>query len=240
MQGGAYASRTALVVAMAVLLSGCLKSTQPPERLFAVAIELDMMRQSMGRLSEAYNSAFFTNPEAAKTIRNEIIAQRMYAIDVQYTVYENDLTQEGQGVGFGALTAAEGLSTAATLVAPVATKSILSAAATGVLAVKGHYGSEVLLAQTMRNIQKQMRASRNLVAATISARMIQTVTDYPLSAALSDTEDYYSAGTVTTGMLDISTTAGLREDEMKAVKQVVNQAKPSERKKVLEENTTEE
>ncbi len=148
----------------------------------------------------------------------------MYAIDVQYTQYENALTREGQEIGFGALTAATGLSTAATLVVANATKTILSAAATGVLATKGHYESEILIAQTIRTIQKQMRSSRNGIATSISGKMAQSVADYPLWAALSDVEDYYNAGTLTTGVIDLSTTAGNQETVTKEKKQEVTQA----------------
>lgn len=153
----------------------------------------------------------------------------MYAIDVQYTQYETALTRESQEVGFAALTTAEGLSTASTLIVPAASKTILSGLATAVLATKGHYGSEVLLAQTMRTIQKQMRTSRNRIATQISARMAQNVVDYPLSVALSDVEEYYSAGTLTTGVIDTSTTVGIAEDESKIKKQEVGQLPPKAR-----------
>jgi hypothetical protein len=218
-------------------LAGCIPSTHPPERLYPVTYEMDLIRTSQGDLVGQYNAAFLSSPAQAKLIRNEIIAQRMYAIDVQYTLYENALTRETQEVGFGALTTAEGLSTAATLVAPAATKTILSAAATGVLAVKGHYDSEVLLAQTMRTIQKQMRASRNLVAASISAKLVQGVADYSLSAALSDLEEYYAAGTLTSGVIDTSTTVGIKENDTKNIKQDVNLAPPALRAAVLRDAT---
>jgi hypothetical protein len=224
--------------AVALALSGCIPSTHPPERLFPIAYEMDLIRTSQGDLASQYSANFLSSPAQAKLIRNEIIAQRMYAIDVQYTLYENALTRETQEVGFGALTTAEGLSTAATLVTPAATKSILSGAATAVLAIKGHYDSEVLLAQAMRNIQKQMRASRNMIAAGISAKLVQSVSDYPLSAALSDLEEYYAAGTLTSGVIDTSTTVGIRETETKNIKQDVTQAPPALRAAILRDATT--
>ncbi|MEA2892648.1 MAG: hypothetical protein QOI05_3441 [Bradyrhizobium sp.] len=224
--------------AVALVLSGCIPSTHPPERLFPIAYEMDLIRTSQGDLASQYSANFLSSPAQAKLIRNEIIAQRMYAIDVQYTLYENALTRETQEVGFGALTTAEGLSTAATLVTPAATKTILSAAATAVLAIKGHYDSQILLAQAMRNIQKQMRASRNMIAAGISAKLVQGVSDYPLSAALSDLEEYYAAGTLTSGVIDTSTTVGIRETETKNIKQDVTQAPPALRAAILRDATT--
>lgn len=225
------------VIPAAFALSGCLPSTRPPERLYPVTYEMDVVRTTQEDFVKQYNFFVFSSPEKAKLIRNEVIAQRMYAIDVQYTEYETALTRESQEVGFGTLTTAGALGTASTLMTPVVTKSILSGLATTILASKGHYESEVLLAQTMRTIQKQMRASRNIIATNISARTNQNVTDYPLSVALSDVEDYYNAGTVTTGVIDASTTVGIKEADTKNLKQEVAQAPASQRAAILRDAT---
>ena len=222
-------------LAVAIALSGCLPSTRTPERLYPVAFEMNEIRAGQDSLFQEYRALLLANDLArAKVVRNEIIGQRMYAIDVQYTQYETALTKEVQEVGFGALTTAGALGTASTLFTPVATKSILSGLSTAVLATKGHYDSEILVAQTMKTIQKQMRASRNLIAAAITARMTQSVVDYPLPIALSDTEDYFSAGTLTTGIIDTSTTVGIKEDRSKDIKEVVTQAPASNRAAVLQ------
>jgi hypothetical protein len=219
---------------LALTLSGCLPSTHTPERLYPVVAEMDVVRATQEELARQYYGYAFSAPSQARLIRNEIIAQRMYAIDVQYTQYENALTREGQEVNFGTLAAAGALGTASTLFTPVVTKSVLSGLSTVTLATKGHYDSEILMAQTIRTIQKQMRASRNLIAANISAKVVQSVAEYPLSAALSDVEDYYNAGTLTTGVIDTSTTVGIQETETKELKQVVNQSAPAERAKIIE------
>jgi hypothetical protein len=109
----------------------------------------------------------------------------------------------------------------------------LSGLSTVTLGIKGHYDSEILLASSIRTIQKQMRASRNLIAAGISAKLVQSVADYPLAAALSDLEEYYDAGTLTTGVIDTSTTVGMQEDSSKDIKQAVTQAPPSQRAAIL-------
>jgi hypothetical protein len=222
------------VLALALGTPGCIATTHNPERLIPIAAEMNALALDQAGLLGEYQNAIRTNSTAlARTIRNEIIAQRMYAIDVQYTQYETALTREGQEIGFGALTTATGLSTAATLVVPAATKTILSAAATGVLAAKGHYESQVLLAQSLRTIQKQMRASRNTIATGISAKMAHSVLDYPLWTALSDVEDYYNAGTLTTGVIDVSTTVSIKEDETKSFKEVVTQAPVGQRPDII-------
>lgn len=220
----------AIVVAGAV--SACVPTTRTPDRLYPILYEMETIQSRSARLEADYY-ALDTSAEQAKRIRNEIVAQRMYAIDIQYTQYEAALTRESQEVGFAALTAAGGLTTASTLVASAATKTVLSAVATAVLGTKSHYESEILLAQTIRTIQKQMRASRNFIAANIAGRINQSAFEYPLAAALSDVEDYYNAGTLTTGVIDTSTTVGVQELDSKELKQAVTQATPEVRKAIL-------
>ncbi|MDH2344000.1 hypothetical protein [Bradyrhizobium sp. SSUT77] len=222
-----------LVLTLSLAMAGCLPSTRTPERLYPVVAEMDVVRTTQEELVNRYNMSVFSAPSQARLIRNEIIAQRMYAVDVQYTEYESALTREGQEVNFATLTAAGALGTASTLFTPVVTKSVLSGLSTATLAGKGHYDSEILMAQTIRTIQKQMRASRNLIASNISAKLIQSVTEYPLSAALSDVEDYYNAGTLTTGVIDTSTTVGIKEDASKALKQEVTLASPERRAAII-------
>lgn len=217
--------------------SGCVVSTRNPERLYPVVHELQAVRIAQDDLVQQYVSSFAVASRGqARALRNEIIAQRMYAIDVQYTQYETALTRERQEVGFATLTTAEGLSTAATLVSLPGTKTILSGLTTAVIATKGHYESEILLAQTIRTIQKQMRASRNTITDHIAKRMALDVADYPLSAALGDVEDYYRAGTLTTGILDVSTTVGIEEKLAQEQKQKTEQLTlPARRTAVLRE-----
>ena len=231
-----YAKVLAAITAT-LMLAGCLPSTGTPDRLYPVASEMDVVRTTQEELVRQYNFYVFSAPAKARLVRNEIIAERMYAIDVQYTQYENALTREGQEVNFATLTTAGALGTASTLVTPVVTKSVLSALSTGTIATKGYYDSEILMAQTIRTIQKQMRASRNLVATNISAKLVQSVGDYPLSAALSDVEDYYNAGTLTTGVIDTSTTVGARETFTKGLKQEVTQAPPELRAAIIRDST---
>jgi hypothetical protein len=218
---------------LGLALSGCLPSTGTPERLYPITVEMEGVRNTEAQLVAMYQSTVFTNPAQAKLIRNEIIADRMYSIDVFYVKYENALTRESQEVGFGTLASAGALSTASSVFTPPVTKTALSALSTVAVGVNGHYNSDILLAQTMRTIQKQMRASRNLIAANISAKQGMSVADYPLSAALSDLEEYYDAGTLTSGVIDTSTTVGIQENSTKSLKQDVTQAPPSQRPAII-------
>ena len=110
----------------------------------------------------------------------------MYAMDMQYTVYEAALTRERQGVGFGAALATIGLTTASTLVTAVATKDILTGTAGAVTGARAAYDNDILFAHSVQWIQTQMRAQRARVAERLLAGMRMSTTDYPLAMALSD------------------------------------------------------
>jgi hypothetical protein len=222
-----------VAITAVLALAGCLPSTGTPDRLYPIASEMVTVRNTQEQLVSQYNTFVFSSPAQAKLARNEIIAERMFAIDVQYVRYENALTREGQEVSFATLATAGALGTASTLFTPVVTKSVLSGLSTVTLGTKGYYDSEILLASSIRTIQKQMRASRNLIAAGISAKVVQSVADYPLAAALSDLEEYYDAGTLTTGVIDTSTTVGTLENSSKDIKQAVTQAPPGQRAAIL-------
>ena len=204
------------VVGIAAAVAGCNPSLHNPERLYPVPLEMGSLRDSNNTLIDQYHAALAARSlDQARAIRNEIIAQRMYAIDVQYSEYEAQLTNERQYVGFLSSVTTQGLTTAGALFTPATTVKILSGLAGAVNATRGYYDSEVLLAQSMRTIQKQMRASRSRIATHISVRTGQSVADYPLATALGDVEEYYRAGTLTTGIIDTSTTVGIEEDDAK-------------------------
>src|SRR5947209_19672063 len=87
---------------LAVALSGCIASTRNPDRLIPVAAEMDFLAVDQSRLIANYDRAMASADfVGARTIRNDIITQRMYAIDVQSTQYETARTRERQEVGFG-------------------------------------------------------------------------------------------------------------------------------------------
>jgi hypothetical protein len=140
----------------------------------------------------------------------------MYMADLEYHYYEARLTKEMQEEGLAATLASLGLTTAATLVPAVATKSILSGTATAVIGADKAYTEKQLLSNTMQALQAQMRADRKTQAGTIYAKMfrdissttriITPIADYTLPMALSDADAYYQAGTVASALVGLSRT----------------------------------
>src|SRR5688572_22894585 len=105
------------IMALGALTSGCASVAGGPARLIPIEEEIASIRQDMGGLR-------FDPTVSQRDYRNNLIAARMYAIDIQYTAYESALTRERQNVGFGAAAATLGLTTASGLVASTGTKDL--------------------------------------------------------------------------------------------------------------------
>jgi hypothetical protein len=202
-------------VLVGALLAGCKTVDGGPDRLYSVSEEVAQARGLLDvaapggvpGLIERYYAVVSTTNTAADDaqrmfLRNEIIARRMYIIDVEYSEYEASLTSERQKFGFLTTAAASALGIAATLTTPLRSAQIVSGAGAAVLASRGAYDSEVVIAKTLQIVQGYMRAARDNVAARqILPRVSESTITYPLSAALHDLEDYYRAGTFTAGLI---------------------------------------
>jgi hypothetical protein len=197
--------QTALALTMVGALAGGCVSDGPP-RLYTIPEETQQIRNNIQQIDIV---EYARMGEAQRfNIRNDFIAGRMYAIDIQYTAYEAGLTKENQIVGFGAAATTIALTTASGLVAPVSTKNLLTGIAGFVTGTRAAYDNDVLLAHSIQWIQSQMRTQRSLVAERILRGIKASTADYPLATALTDLEDYYRAGTFTGGMLSTSDTLG--------------------------------
>lgn len=192
-----------------LFLSGCKTIDGGPDRLYSVQEERGQARGLLDvgtskddpGLTERYY-AKGTEESDRRFLRNEIIARRMYIIDVEYSEYEASLTSERQKFGFLTTAVASTLGIAATLTTPLRSAQLVSGAGAAVLASRGAYDSEVVIAKTLQIIQGYMRAARDNVATRqLLPRMTESTITYPLSTALHDLEDYYRAGTFTAGLI---------------------------------------
>jgi hypothetical protein len=191
-----------------LLLSGCKTVQGGPDRLYTVPEEVAQARTMLDVAAPdgipGLVERYYREPDEGlrKFLRNDIIARRMYIIDVEYSEYEESLTSERQKFGFLTTAAATALGIASTLTTPVRSAQIVAGVGTAVLASRGIYDSEVVVAKTLQIVQGYMRATRDNVASRqIFPRLNDSTTNYPLSAALHDLEDYYRAGTFTAGLI---------------------------------------
>ena len=195
--------------ALAACAQGPVPSFRQPARLFDVAEEQDYVK----RLLAHPDSVAITKEQ-----RNSEIALRMYAVDLNYTRYEAQLTHETQGINLASTVVNLGLTGAASVIPAGQTTKVLSAIATGLTGASAAYDKEVLLAHSIQNVQTQMRANRSDVAARIFANMRCPVRVYPMGMALSDLEAYYRAGTMTGGLVGVANTVNRAEYDARAKK----------------------
>ncbi|MCK1716178.1 hypothetical protein [Bradyrhizobium sp. 141] len=219
-----------------VVLSGCKTWDSGPDRLYSPAEEVSLARawldgdtgadgkHRIQGMVERYYSVDSKSPTAEGDrvfYRNEVIARRMYIIDLEYSEYETALTNERQKFGFGTSVVAQSLTIASSLTTPLRSAQILAGAASGVSAARGFYDSEVVIAKTIQIAQGHMRAKRDEIAKRIIPLRDAPSTAYPLSAALHDLEDYYRAGTLTAGLIEAVGKSGEAADEAALQKEVV-------------------
>jgi hypothetical protein len=208
-----WVALSALMLA-GLLLSGCKTVQGGPDRLYTVPEEVAQARTMLdvaapdgipGLVERYYRER---DEGVRKFLRNDIIARRMYIINVEYSEYEEALTNERQKVGFFTTAAATGLGIASTLTTPIRSAQILAGAGAAVLATRAAYDSEVIVAKTIQIAQGQMNALRDQKAKVIQSKTGFSTFDYPLSAALNDLEDLYRAGTLTAGLIKAAGDAG--------------------------------
>lgn len=198
------------LLAMSILLSGCLPSLDGgPKRMFTVAEETTALKDQVITLQSRY---YADSGAATVAARNEIIAERIAAIDANYYVYEAALTREHQEFGFLSSLANIGLTTTATVIPVAQTKTLLTGISTGIQGGSKAYSDEILYQKTVQVLQSQMRANRAGVAAQIITRMKLSLSDYPLAMAMSNLEEYYAAGTLSAGLIQAANTVGREAD----------------------------
>jgi hypothetical protein len=208
-------------------LANCAITEGGPARLYTVADEVDQAKLMLPDLLNQYNSLTLSTDLRSEGLRvyyrNEYIARRMYIIDVEYSAYEAHLTSGRQIFGFGADTVSQALNVAGAVTTSGATSRVLNGLAGGVTAVDGYYDKDLVIAKSLQIIEADMRAQRDTVAQTILIRRSDSSSAYPLSAALSDLEDYYRAGTFNSGLIQATGQAANAENNAAAIKAVIVQ-----------------
>lgn len=152
---------------------------------------------------------------SARACRDRLVTARVYAIDLQFATFEDELFRQSREMGFGATIATLGID-AAGAVAGGGTSRILSAISGGITGSRAAFEREVLAERTILAIHTAMRANRSLVLARIREGLRRDAGAYPLGAALTDVEDYYFAGTILGALIGITQAVGVQAAEADA------------------------
>jgi hypothetical protein len=224
-----YKSKSLIILLLNLLtLSGCVTDQyciptgcSGPERLLPVNQELEFIAVNYG-YSEVL-SRYLAEPslDGKKAIRNEFIFERIYAMDVKYTFYEDSLTKESQSEGFWAAVTNAALTGTGALIPVAQTTRLLSGIAAGLTTVDQAYNKQFLYNKAVQILQAQMRAKRADVQSQIVVRARFPVTEYPLGMAMIDLEEYYRAGTLSSAFVDLSESIGTDANSKRKVKELL-------------------
>jgi hypothetical protein len=211
-----YAQRCVVVGILLTTLGGCVTIAVGPERAYPGAEQITDIRayeQQNGVPVQA-----LTDPVA----RNNFITERMYAMDLEYSVYYAKLTNEAQVGNATADIIALLFSTGATAFASAATKTALAAGATIANGTKTAISQDVLIANTIQILQSQMETSRSSIGGRITANLACRITQYTVWQGLTDLEDYYRSGTLAGALEALAANTGNNAQQQKNLKNGTN------------------
>jgi len=196
--------RTLLLITALGLVS-CASTQGFPERVVKPADELDELKTDFQTAKKMYSMA--NNDQDRKRIRNEIINGRIAAIDINFSLFQEKLHEEGVGLNIGSDAIVLGLGAAGAL-ASGGTSQVLSATSAAVTGLKGSIDKKVFFEQTMPALFAQMIAKRKAVLVNIRNGLHQNPSLYPLQQGMSDLEEYRYAGTIPGAISSVVENAG--------------------------------
>lgn len=190
-------------------VSGCTsivggpKNSLEPDRDFSKIIIDETLDAS--RLKGLVQSGNISEAE-----RNAVVQARLAEIDVLYFDYEARIFSELRQGNFAASFAQIAIGGAGSLASTEVSQN-LSALSSVLAGSKAAFDKDILLDQTMQAYITQMRANRAAVKARILTNISNDHPGYTLQAAISDLEDYQSAGTLGAAVSALTQAAGDQE-----------------------------
>ena len=159
-----------------------------------------------------YKHELLSGEASGKAYRDEVISERLRAIDIRFVMFTAAINKEANGTGMLADFAVLGLSGGGAVAGGAATKAILAAISGGITGAELSINKTLYYQKTLPALLAQMEASRIDQLATMRAGMQKSTSDYPLATALHDVDRYYLAGTLPDAITAIGVAAGAKSD----------------------------
>jgi hypothetical protein len=162
-----------------------------------------------------YNDIKTPNPinQDLTVWRDMVINCQIYAIDLNFTLFEQSLARENINLNTGTDLAVIGLGAGTAIIGSATTKSILGAISGGITGAKGSIDKDIFFSKTMPALLSQMEAQRKTQLLKIRNGLQNKADKYPLSEALIDVEDYYKAGSIPAALQGIVEQSGSEAKE---------------------------
>ncbi len=191
-----------LCLGTALLLCGCAAFDGYPKRVTDPETDIAELKP---QLDAAAIRTCLQAPDLA--CRNRLIGARMYATDIRFSQFEEELFRDTRRGGFNATLATLGLTTAAAASTGGAAQA-LSGLSALIIGGREAFQKEVLSERTVIAIHAAMRTRRAQVALRLRGSLAQPIDNYPVETALADLDAYYNAGTVLGALVGITETVG--------------------------------
>jgi hypothetical protein len=148
--------------------------------------------------------------ETRRIARNAFVDKCVAAIETSYQAFAQSLSTDQKLFAVGSDLATSGVTAAATLAKSARTKTYLTTYAGLLLGFRGSVEKELFFNQTLPALKAQMEGSRDVVMTRIIQNKTRSVTEYSLDAAATDLKAYYTAGTLTGAVTEVTTDAGVK------------------------------
>ncbi len=198
----AFAIGSAFAVVL-ITATGCSTMAGYPDQSGDPKADLRTLQSYWGPETLA---KYATTP--SRSLRDEIVNGRLRAIDLQFGLWQRALVTDTMKLNTGGDIANLAVTTAATITSSIHAKTILSAIATALTGAKAAVNKDVFYDKTVPVLLAQMGAMRKQALVKLRTGLSQELTEYSLNQALTDVDDYYTAGTITAALAGITETAG--------------------------------
>lgn len=198
--------RIFLLIAALGLVS-CASYKGFPDRVISSDTELEDLKDYFSKTKVIKYDAS-SNEADRQQIRNEIINGRLTAIDIQFSLFQQKLHEEGLNLNVGTDAMIIGLGAAGALVTGGASQ-ILSATSAAVAGMRTSVDKNAFFEETMPALFAQMIAHRKKVLVKIRTGLASNTIDYPLQQGFADLGDYQYAGSIPGSLATIVEDAGV-------------------------------
>lgn len=195
-------------------LVSCASTSGFPERVVSVDDELESLRYyfEKGRFEEYNKPCDKKNVcnefEERRRIRDEIINGRIAGIDVEFSLFQKKLREQGVGLNVGTDAALLALGAAGALATGGATQA-LSATSAALTGLRGSVDKNVFYQEAMPALFAKMIAKRKAVLVNIRRGLNEDTSQYPLQQGIADLEEYLYAGTIPGAISAVTESAGV-------------------------------
>lgn len=196
-----------------LLVTGCASLRTSPDPIISLSDNLALVKTvpMVASVQKFDSGVGMPVGMEKKDYRNMVLTIYLNAIDSQYQRFRTEVSGESHGANFGVDLAIIGLTSGASF-ASKAVANQLSAVASVFAGAKGSFDKNFYFDKTLPALLSAMDASRLKVRTRIVENMRIDETQYPLSSAFADVNEYQMAATLDRAIEEITSNASAKRE----------------------------